>query len=169
MPHKRNPILSENLCGLARIVRSAVTPALENVALWHERDISHSSVERMIAPDATVTLDFALSRLIGLIENLNIYPQNMQKNLDQLGGLVFSQRVLLALIEDAKISREEAYKIEQNKAMKVWLEGANFLDLLQNDEEIKGKISAEKLADLFDNSYHTKNIDRIFEAVFGAM
>lgn len=166
MPHKRNPILSENLCGLARIVRMAVVPALENVALWHERDISHSSVERMIAPDATVTLDFALARLTGLVENLTIYPQNMQKNLDRLGGLVFSQRVLLALIEDAKISREEAYKIVQNNAMKVWQEGADFLTLLKNDNEVKGKISDKKLEELFDNSYHTKNIDKIFAKVF---
>ena len=166
MPHKRNPILSENLCGLARIVRSAVVPALENVALWHERDISHSSVERMIGPDATVTLDFALVRLTGMIENLAVYPQNMQKNLDKLGGLVFSQRVLLALIEDAKISREIAYKIVQNNAMKVWQEGADFLTLLKNDAEVKGKISDKKLEELFDNSYHTKNIDVIFEKVF---
>lgn len=166
MPHKRNPILSENLCGLARIVRSAVVPALENVALWHERDISHSSVERMIAPDATVTLDFALVRLTGMIENLAVYPQNMQKNLDRLGGLVFSQRVLLALIEDAKILREDAYKIVQNNAMKVWQEDADFLTLLKNDSQIKGKISDKKLEELFDNSYHTKNIDTIFTKIF---
>lgn len=166
MPHKRNPILSENLCGLARIVRSAVVPALENVALWHERDISHSSVERMIGPDATVTLDFALVRLTGMIENLAVYPQNMQKNLDKLGGLVFSQRVLLSLIEDAKISREAAYKIVQNNAMKVWQENADFLTLLKNDPEVKGKISDKKLEELFDNSYHTKNIDTIFDKVF---
>ncbi len=166
MPHKRNPILSENLCGLARIVRSAVVPALENVALWHERDISHSSVERMIGPDATVTLDFALVRLTSMIENLAVYPQNMQKNLDKLGGLVFSQRVLLALIEDAKISREIAYKIVQNNAMKVWQEGVDFLTLLKNDPEVQGKISDKKLAELFDNSYHTKNIDVIFEKIF---
>lgn len=167
MPHKRNPILSENLCGLARIVRSAVTPALENVALWHERDISHSSVERMIAPDATVTLDFALVRLTGLVENLVVHTQNMEKNLNQLSGLVSSQRVLLALIEDAKISREDAYKIVQNNAMKVWQEGADFLTLLKNDPEVKGKISDKKLAELFDNSYHTKNVDKIFAKVFG--
>ncbi|MSP33810.1 MAG: adenylosuccinate lyase, partial [Rickettsiales bacterium] len=166
MPHKRNPILSENLCGLARIVRSAVVPALENVALWHERDISHSSVERMIAPDTTVTLDFALVRLTSMIENLAVYPQNMQKNLDRLGGLVFSQRVLLALIEDAKISREDAYKIVQNNAMKVWQESADFLTLLKNDSQIKGKISDKKLEELFDNSYHAKNIDTIFTKIF---
>ncbi len=166
MPHKRNPILSENLCGLARIVRSSVTPALENVALWHERDISHSSVERMIAPDATVTLDFALARLTGLIENLTVYPQNMQKNLDRLTGLVSSQRVLLALIEEAKISREDAYKIVQTNAMKVWQEGADFKTLLKNDSEVKGKLSDKKIEELFDNSYHTKNIDHIFSQVF---
>lgn len=166
MPHKRNPILSENLCGLARIVRAAVTPALENVALWHERDISHSSVERMFGPDATVTLDFAMVRLTGLIENLVVHSQNMEKNLNKLGGLVSSQRVLLALIEDAKISREEAYKIVQNNAMKVWKDDADFLTLLKNDPEVKGKISDKKLEELFDNSYHTKNIDKIFAKVF---
>jgi adenylosuccinate lyase len=166
MPHKRNPILSENLCGLARIVRSAVVPALENITLWHERDISHSSVERMIAPDTTITLDFAISRLSSVIENLVVYPENMKKNLDKLGGLVFSQRILLTLIEEVKISREIAYKIVQDNVMKVWREGANFLDLLKNDEQIKGKISAEKLEELFDLSYHTKNIDRIFKTVF---
>ncbi len=166
MPHKRNPILSENLCGLARIVRAAVTPALENVALWHERDISHSSVERMFGPDATVTLDFALVRLTGLVENLVVHPHNMEKNLNKLSGLVSSQRVLLALIEEAKISREEAYKIVQNNAMKVWKEDANFLTLLKNDPEVKGKISDKKLEELFDNSYHTKNIDKIFAKVF---
>lgn len=167
MPHKRNPILSENLCGLARIVRSAVVPALENVALWHERDISHSSVERMIAPDACVTLDFALVRLTSLVENLTVYPQNMQKNLDRLGGLVSSQRALLALIEDAKISREDAYKIVQNNAMKVWQEGADFKELLKNDPEVKGKISDKKIEEIFDNSYHIKNIAHIFSKVFG--
>lgn len=166
MPHKRNPVLSENLTGLARIVRSAVIPALENVALWHERDISHSSVERMIAPDATVTLDFALCRLTGLIENLLIYPQNMRKNLDKLHGLVFSQRVLLSLIEEAKISREEAYSIVQSNAMKVWQDGVDFLDLLKNDQRVKDKISAEKLTKIFDFSYYTKNIDEIFQKVF---
>jgi adenylosuccinate lyase len=166
MPHKRNPVLSENLTGLARMVRSAVVPALENVALWHERDISHSSVERMIAPDATITLDFALMRLSGLIENMLVYPENMQKNLDKLNGLVFSQRVLLTLIEEAKISREDAYRIVQSNAMKVWREGANFLDLLKNDEEVKGKISNKTLEEIFNIDYHTKNIDHIFETVF---
>jgi len=166
MPHKRNPILTENLCGLARIVRSAVVPALENVALWHERDISHSSVERMIAPDATVTLDFALHRLTNVVENLVVHEKNMQKNLDKLKGLVSSQRVLLALIEDAKISREDAYKIVQTNAMKVWQDDVSFLELLKKDPQVKGKISEEKLAKLFDNSYHLKNIDKIFDKVF---
>ena len=168
MPHKRNPVLSENLTGLARMVRSVVNPALENVALWHERDISHSSVERMIAPDATVTLDFALNRLVGLIENLNIYPENMQKNLDSLGGLVFSQRVLLTLIEEAGISREEAYAIVQKNAMKIWSkEASSFLELLKSDELVSSKLSKEKLEKIFDISYHTKNIDHIFKQVFG--
>jgi len=167
MPHKRNPVISENLTGLARIVRSAVLPALENVALWHERDISHSSVERMIAPDATITLDFALNRLANLIKDLYIYPQNMQKNLDKLGGLVFSQRVMLALIDEAKISREDAYKIVQSNAMKIWNgEAQSFYELLKNDEQILAKLGAEKLKSLFDISYHTKFVDHIFNAVF---
>ena len=169
MPHKRNPVLSENLTGLARIVRSAVTPALENVALWHERDISHSSVERMIAPDATVTLDFALFRLTGLVENLSVYPQNMQKNLDRLGGLVFSQRVLLTLIEEAGISREDAYKIVQSNAMKIWAgESNSFLELLKADKEVSSKLDDKKLEAIFDLNYHTKNVDHIFKQVFGA-
>ncbi len=167
MPHKRNPILTENLCGLARIVRSAVVPALENVALWHERDISHSSVERMIAPDSTVTLDFALNRLTNVVENLSIYPKNMQKNIDRLGGLHCSQRVLLALIEEAKISREDAYKIVQINAMKVWEEGADFKTLLKNDKQVCEKLSDKKIDSLFDDSHHLKNIDAIFTKVFG--
>ena len=168
MPHKRNPVLSENLTGLARIVRSAVVPALENVALWHERDISHSSVERMIGPDACVTLDFALVRLASLIENLSVYPQNMQKNLDRLGGLVFSQRVLLTLIDEAGISREDAYKIVQTNAMKIWAgESNSFLDLLKKDAQVVEKLGAEKLEALFDLGYHTKNVDHIFRQVFG--
>ncbi len=168
MPHKRNPVLSENLTGLARIVRSAVTPALENVALWHERDISHSSVERMIAPDCTITLNFALVRLTNLVENLLIYPEKMRQNLNQLGGLVFSQRVLLTLIEEAKISREDAYKIVQSNSMKVWSKQASsFLDLLKQDELVVKKLGIEKLESLFDESYHTKNIDYIFSKVFG--
>lgn len=167
MPHKRNPVLSENLTGLARIVRSAVVPALENVALWHERDISHSSVERMIAPDATVTLDFALNRLVGLIDNLVVHEKNMQRNLDQLGGLVFSQRVLLALIFDAKISREDAYKIVQTNAMKIWSgESKSFLELLKNDPEVSQKLTPQKLEEIFDITYHTKNVDHIFKQVF---
>lgn len=167
MPHKRNPVLSENLTGLARIVRSAVVPALENVALWHERDISHSSVERMIGPDATVTLDFALNRAVGLVENLVVHEKNMQKNLDQLGGLVFSQRVLLTLIEEAKISREDAYKIVQTNAMKIWSgESKSFLELLKKDPEVSQKLSAQKLEEIFDISYHTKHVDHIFKQVF---
>jgi len=167
MPHKRNPVLSENLTGLARMVRSAVVPALENVALWHERDISHSSVERMIAPDACITLDFALARLSGLIENLLIYPENMQKNLDNLGGLVFSQRVMLTLIDEAKISREDAYKIVQSNAMKIWRKEAdNFLELLKQEPEVMQKLGAEKLTQLFDLSYHTKYVEDIFKEVF---
>ena len=168
MPHKRNPVLTENLTGLARIVRSAVVPALENVALWHERDISHSSVERMIAPDSTITLDFALARLASLMENLSVYPQNMQKNLDRLGGLVFSQRVLLALIEEAGISREDAYTIVQTTAMKIWSgESNSFLELLKADKKVSSKLSVKKLEEIFDLNYHTKNIDFIFKKIFG--
>ena len=167
MPHKRNPVLSENLTGLARMVRSAVVPALENVASWHERDISHSSVERMIGPDATITLDFALNRLVGLVENLVIHQDNMQKNLDKLGGLVFSQRVLLTLIEEAKISREDAYKIVQTNAMKICAgESNSFLELLKKDAEVSSKLSEKKLEEIFDISYHTKNVDHIFKQVF---
>ena len=167
MPHKRNPVLSENLTGLARMVRSAVVPAMENVALWHERDISHSSVERMIAPDACVTLDFALTRLANLIENLTVYPQNMQRNLENLGGLVFSQRVMLTLIDEAGISREEAYRIVQSNAMRIWRKEAdNFLELLKQEPEVMAKLGAEKLNNLFDLSYHTKHVEDIFNAVF---
>ena len=166
MPHKRNPVLSENVTGLARLVRGYVTPALENVALWHERDISHSSVERMIAPDATVTLDFALNRLTNIIDQLVIYPDRMQKNLDRLGGLVFSQRILLALTQ-ADVSREDAYKLVQKHAMKVWEKGKDFLTELSADKEITSKISAAKLKALFDLEYHTKHVDTIFKRVFG--
>lgn len=166
MPHKRNPVLSENLTGLARLVRMAVTPALENVAMWHERDISHSSVERMIAPDTTVTLDFALNRLIGLIDNLVVYPKNMQRNLDQLTGLVFSQRVLLALTQKGK-SREDSYSIVQRNAMKVWEQGANFLEELKADKDVSSALDEEELEGLFDLAYHTKHIDTIFTRVFG--
>ena len=166
MPHKRNPVLSENLTGLARIVRAAVVPALENVALWHERDISHSSVERMFGPDATVTLDFALARLTGMMDKLVVYPERMQKNLDDLGGLVFSQRVLLALTQ-AGMSREDSYKAVQRNAMQVWEKGGNFLDLLASDADVAKHISRETLAPMFDMNYHTKNVDTIFKRVFG--
>ncbi|HYE26890.1 MAG TPA: adenylosuccinate lyase [Allosphingosinicella sp.] len=168
MPHKRNPVLTENLTGLARMVRAFVDPALENVALWHERDISHSSVERYIGPDATVTLDFALARLTGVIDKLLIYPERMQKNLDRMGGLVHSQRVLLALTQ-AGASREEAYRLVQNSAMKVWeSDGAlSLLDLLKQDPEVSALLSAEKLSESFDLAYHFKHVDSIFERVFG--
>lgn len=166
MPHKRNPVLSENLTGLARVVRAAVTPMLENVALWHERDISHSSVERLMAPDTTVALDFALNRLIGLVENLLIYPENMEKNLNQLNGLVFSQRVLLALIDEAGVSREDAYAIVQRNAMKVWREKVDFFELLSQDEDVKKAMSIEKLKSLFDLNFYRKNVDHIFGKVF---
>ena len=164
MPHKRNPILTENLTGLARLVRSAVTPAMENVALWHERDISHSSVERGICPDATVHLDFALRRLAGLIDRLVVYPQNMAKNLDRLGGLVHSQRVLLGLTQKG-LSREASYAAVQRNAMKVWRGEGAFLDFLKADPEIT--LSDAELEDLFDLEYHFKNVDRIFARVFG--
>ena len=166
MPHKRNPVLSENLTGLARIVRGYVVPALENVALWHERDISHSSVERMIGPDATVTLDFALARATGMIEKLVVYPERMQKNLDDLGGLVFSQRVLLALTQ-AGMSRENAYLAVQRNAMQVWRHGGSFLDLLAADVDVAKHISREELAPMFNMAYHTKHVDTIFRRVFG--
>ena len=164
MPHKRNPILTENLTGLARVVRAAVVPALENVTLWHERDISHSSVERMFGPDATVTLDFALNRLAGVVEKLSVYPENMQRNLDQLGGLVHSQRVLLALTQ-AGLSREDSYAAVQRNAMKVWAGEGDFLDLLKADEAVRGVLRKARWS-LFRNSYHTKRVDEIFERVF---
>ncbi|SEH34379.1 adenylosuccinate lyase [Magnetospirillum fulvum] len=166
MPHKRNPVLTENLTGLSRLVRGMVTPALENVALWHERDISHSSVERMIGPDATITLDFALNRLAGVVETLVIYPDAVARNLNQLGGLVFSQRVLLALTQ-AGMSREDSYKAVQRNAMRVWQEGANFLDLLKADDQVTALLSAPVLDSLFDLGYHTKHVDTIFGRVFG--
>ena len=165
MPHKRNPILTENLTGLARVVRSAVIPALENVALWHERDISHSSVERMICPDATVTLDFALARLASLVDRLVVYPENMRRNLDRLGGLVFSQHVLLALTQ-AGMSREDAYALVQRCAMQIWREGGGFLDLLAGDEEVRRYIEPAQLAGLFDIDRQLKQVDPIFERVF---
>ncbi len=166
MPHKRNPVLTENVTGLARIVRGMVIPALENVALWHERDISHSSVERMIGPDATVTLDFALARLTNVVANLVIYPDAIQRNLDQLGGLIFSQRVLLALTQ-AGMSREDAYKAVQRSAMQVWGGQGRFLDLLKGDAEVTRHLKEAEIEDLFDLGYHTKNVDVIFRRVFG--
>ena len=166
MPHKRNPILTENLTGLARLVRMAVVPAMENVALWHERDISHSSVERNIGPDATVTLDFALHRLTGVIEKLVIYPDRMQANLDAYRGLVHSQRVLLALTQ-AGISREDAYRLVQRNAMKVWQEDKDFLVELQADADVTAALTPEQISDCFDLSYHTRQVDRIFKRVFG--
>jgi adenylosuccinate lyase len=166
MPHKRNPVLTENLTGLARMVRAYCIPAMENVALWHERDISHSSVERMIGPDATITLDFALARLTGVIDKLLIYPENMQKNLDRLGGLIHSQRVLLALTQKGA-SREEAYAQVQRNAMPVWRGEGDFLTLLKSDPEVGARLSAKELEDLFDLGYHLKHVDTIFERVFG--
>jgi adenylosuccinate lyase len=166
MPHKRNPVLSENLTGLARLVRSAVVPALENVVLWHERDISHSSVERGIAPDATVHLDFALCRLTGLIDKLVVYPENMRKNLERLGGLVHSQRVMLALTQKG-MAREAAYAAVQRNAMPVWRGEGDFLTLLQADKEVTARLSKAELTELFDLGYHTKHVDTIFKRVFG--
>ncbi len=168
MPHKRNPVLSENLTGLARLVRSAVVPALENVALWHERDISHSSVERMIAPDATITLDFALHRLAGLIENLLVYPDTMKKNLDKTGGLVFSQKVLLALTQSG-ISREDSYTIVQRNAMKVWEQNGTLtlLDALMADKDVTKNINSADLHKIFDYHDYLKHIDIVFNRVFG--
>jgi adenylosuccinate lyase len=166
MPHKRNPVLTENLTGLARMVRSYSIPAMENVAMWHERDISHSSVERMIGPDATITLDFALSRLAGVVENLLVYPERMQKNLDLLGGLVHSQRVLLALTQKGA-SREDAYRLVQRNAMPVWRGEGDFLNLLKTDPEVSQMLNPGELDALFDLSYHFKHVDTIFERVFG--
>jgi adenylosuccinate lyase len=166
MPHKRNPVLSENLTGLARVVRAAVVPALENVALWHERDISHSSVERVIGPDATIALDFALARATGLIDRLLVYPERMKANLDALGGLPFSQRVLLALTQ-AGMSREGAYSAVQRNAMAVWHEGGQFLDRLAADPEVTAHLPVERLRPLFELAYYTKHVDTIFARVFG--
>src|SRR6478672_10898498 len=166
MPHKRNPVLTENLTGLARMVRAYAMPAMENVVLWHERDISHSSVERMIAPDATVTLDFALNRLAGLVEKLLIYPTNMQKNLDRLGGLVHSQRILIALTQKGS-SREDAYKFVQRNAMPVWRGEGDFLTLLKKDPDVKKYLSDAEIAEQFDLGYHLKHVDTIFKRVFG--
>ena len=169
MPHKRNPILTENLTGQARMIRSYALPAMENVALWHERDISHSSVERFIGPDATITLDFALARLTGVVDKLLIYPERMQKNLDKMGGLVHSQRVLLALTQ-AGITRDNAYRLVQRNAMKVWeSDGAlSLLELLKADEEVRAAMSEAELAEKFNLDYHFKAVDTIFARVFPA-
>ena len=169
MPHKRNPVLTENLTGLARMIRSAVIPAMENVALWHERDISHSSVERFIGPDATVTLDFALARLTGVVDKLLVYPERMQKNLDRMGGLVHSQRVLLALTQ-AGLSREDSYALVQRNAMRVWESDGqlSLRDLLKADPEVTSRLSSEQLDALFNLDYHLKEVDTIFSRVFGA-
>jgi adenylosuccinate lyase len=166
MPHKRNPVLSENVTGLARMVRAYVTPALENVALWHERDISHSSVERMVAPDATTTLDFALARLTAIIDKLVVYPANMKKNLERLGGLIHSQRVLIALTQKG-VAREEAYAIVQRNAMRVWQGEGDFLSLLAADKDVRKHLSEAELKQNFDLGYHFKHVDTIFERVFG--
>ena len=166
MPHKRNPVLSENLTGLARLVRMAVIPAMENVALWHERDISHSSVERNIGPDTTVTLDFALARLTGLVDNLVVYPDRMLENLHKFRGLVMSQRVLLALTQ-AGTSREDAYRLVQRNAMKVWTEGKDFKTELLADPEVTAALTPKQIEEKFDLGYHTKHVDTIFERVFG--
>ena len=165
MPHKRNPVLTENLTGLARMVRSAVIPALENVALWHERDISHSSVERMIGPDATITLDFALNRLAGVVEKLVIYPEQMQANLDALGGLVHSQQILLALTQKG-VSREDAYRLVQKHAMDVWKTGGSYLDRMKSDDEVGQYLTNAELEQLFDTKQHHQHVDTIFTRVF---
>jgi adenylosuccinate lyase len=166
MPHKRNPVLSENLTGLSRMVRAYVTPALENVALWHERDISHSSAERMMGPDATVTLDFALGRLTGLIDKLVVHADNMAKNLDRLGGLVHSQRVLLALTQKGA-AREDAYRFVQRNAMKVWQGDSDFPALLKADADVRKYLSDAEIDENFDPGYHLKHVDAIFKRVFG--
>jgi len=165
MPHKRNPVLSENLTGLARMVRAYALPAMENVALWHERDISHSSVERMIGPDATVTLDFALARLTGIVDKLVVYPAAMQKNLDRLGGLIHSQRVLIALTQKG-VAREDAYRLVQRNAMQVWSGEKDFLALLKADKDVRAKLNDKELEALFDLDYHYKHVDTIFRRVF---
>jgi len=166
MPHKRNPVLTENLTGLARLVRMAVVPALENVALWHERDISHSSVERNIGPDATITLDFALARMTQVIEKLVVYPENMLKNLHKFKGLVMSQRVLLALTQSG-LSREDSYRLVQRNAMKVWEQDKDFKTELLGDADVTAVLSAEEIEEKFDLGYHTKHVDTIFSRVFG--
>ncbi len=167
MPHKRNPVLTENMTGLARMVRAFALPAMENVALWHERDISHSSVERMIGPDATITLDFALARMVGVIEKLLVYPDNMLKNMNKFRGLIHSQRVLLALTQ-AGVSREDSYRLVQRNAMKVWEHGKDFLEELLADADVRAALSEETIREKFDLGYHTKHVDTIFKRVFGA-
>lgn len=167
MPHKRNPVLTENLTGLARLVRMAVIPAMENVTLWHERDISHSSVERAIGPDATVTLDFALHRLAGVIEKLVIYPENMLNNMNKFKGLIMSQRVLLALTQ-AGVSREESYRLVQRNAMKVWEQGKDFREELLADADVLAALTEDQINEKFDLGYHTKHVETIFKRVFGA-
>ena len=164
MPHKRNPVLTENLTGLARVVRSSVMPALENISLWHERDISHSSVERFIGPDATITMDFALNRLNNVVENMVVYPDNMMKNLEKFNGLVFSQRVLLALTQK-DVSREDSYLMVQRNSMKVWNDEGTFYDLIKKDEEICSILSDDEIDDIFDLNYHLKHIEEIFQRV----
>jgi adenylosuccinate lyase len=168
MPHKRNPVLSENITGLARMVRAYAMPAMENVVLWHERDISHSSVERMIGPDATVTLDFALNRMAGIIDKLIVYPDTMKKSLDRLGGLVHSQRVMIALTQKG-VAREEAYRMVQRNAMKVWNgESNDFLALLKADKDVRAALSDKELEANFDLAHHFKHVDTIFKRVFGS-
>jgi len=164
MPHKRNPVLTENLTGLARVVRSSVMPALENISLWHERDISHSSVERFIGPDATITMDFALNRLNSVVENMVVYPDNMLKNLEKFNGLVFSQRILLALTQK-DISREDSYLMVQRNSMKVWNREGTFYELIKKDEEIRSILSDDEIDDIFDLNYHLKHIEEIFQRV----
>ena len=166
MPHKRNPVLTENVTGLARMVRSYAMPAMENVALWHERDISHSSVERFIGPDATITLDFALARMTGVIEKLVVYPERMQKNLDATHGLVNSQRVMLALTQAGQ-SREDSYRLVQKNAMRSWNGEGNLLDLLKADLDVSKALGTAKLEAMFDLGYHLKQVDTIFARVFG--
>jgi len=166
MPHKRNPVLSENLTGLARLVRAYATPAMENVVLWHERDISHSSVERVIGPDATIALDFALARMAGVIDKLVVYPANMRRNLDRLGGIIDSQRVLIALTKKG-VAREDAYRAVQRNAMKAWREDKDFAALLKADPEVRGKLSDKEIAASVDLKYHLKHVDTIFRRVFG--
>ena len=166
MPHKRNPVLSENVTGLARMVRAYVTPALENVALWHERDISHSSAERMIGPDATATLDFLLNRLAGIVDKLVVYPDNMRKNLDRLGGLIHSQRVMIALTQKG-VAREDAYKLVQRNAMPVWRGEGDFQTLLKKDADVQKYLTDAEISEQFDLGYHFKHVDTIFKRVFG--